>query len=92
MTLVRVHILAAGRVQGVGFRAGVKRKAEKLGLKGWVRNLSDGKVEIRAEGPWKNLKEFAGWVRKGTFFAKVSDVSIEWEENKNEFNNFKIIR
>ena len=43
---VRVHIIVEGLVQGVGFRWFVQRKAESIGIKGWVRNLYDGKVEI----------------------------------------------
>ncbi|TRO54393.1 acylphosphatase, partial [Candidatus Bathyarchaeota archaeon] len=48
--MIRAHITVEGRVQGVGFRANTNRMANQLGLKGWVRNLRDGKVEIIAEG------------------------------------------
>ena len=46
----RAHIVVSGRVQGIGFRYNVQKWAQSLGLKGWVRNLVDGSVEILAEG------------------------------------------
>ena len=46
----RAHVVVNGRVQGVFFRAATKREAESLGVKGWVRNLPDGKVEAVFEG------------------------------------------
>ena len=48
---MRVHVRVWGRVQGVYFRAGTQREAQRLGLDGWVRNRGDGSVEAVAEGP-----------------------------------------
>ena len=52
------HYLISGRVQGVGFRAFTARHATELDLKGWVRNLNDGRVEAVATGPATVLEEF----------------------------------
>ena len=70
------HFTVSGRVQGVGFRAWAQRYAEKLGLSGWVRNLSDGRVEILAKGDEKNELTFWQACQKGPLFAKV--IEINW--------------
>ena len=67
------HFTVAGRVQGVGFRAWAQRQAEKLNLSGWVRNLSDGRVEIMAVGEEKEELSFWQACQKGSLFAKVID-------------------
>ncbi len=56
--LVKVRVLVEGRVQGVGFRIRVSRIARRLGLKGLVRNLHDGRVEIFCEGPEEVISSF----------------------------------
>ena len=53
----RIHVIISGRVQGVFFRYNTNKVANKLGLKGFVRNLSDGCVEVVAEGSEDKLKE-----------------------------------
>ena len=70
------HFWVAGRVQGVGFRAWAERQAEKLNLSGWVRNLSDGRVEIMAVGEEKEELAFWQACQKGPLFAKV--IEIGW--------------
>jgi len=63
----RVH----GRVQGVGFRWWTRRTAERLGIAGSVRNLSDGSVEVRAAGPAEAMREFEARLRSGPQPASV---------------------
>ena len=88
----RVHVLVRGMVQGVGFRAFVRRNAKRLGVKGFVRNLPDGfTVEIVAEGPDDAVDQLISIVRKGPPGAIVEDVYIEYEEPKNEFDDFEIL-
>ena len=70
------HFTVSGRVQGVGFRRWAERQAEKLNLSGWVRNLSDGRVEIMAEGLETNELAFWQACRKGPLFGKV--IEINW--------------
>ncbi|RCL56020.1 MAG: acylphosphatase [Synechococcus sp. MED-G69] len=63
-----------GQVQGVGFRASCCRRALDIGLKGWVRNLKDGSVEVQAEGPPIALAELRAWCEKGPLGAQVKRV------------------
>ena len=69
------HFTVAGRVQGVGFRRWAERQAEKLNLSGWVRNLSDGRVEIMAVGEEKDELTFWQACQKGPLFGKVIEMA-----------------
>jgi acylphosphatase len=66
-----------GRVQGVGFRFFVQRTAEQLGLKGYVRNLDDGRVEAYAIGPAERLSDLAAALHRGPRTADVRGVEEE---------------
>jgi acylphosphatase len=66
--------LVAGRVQGVGYRYFVMREAESLGVTGYARNLSDGRVEVVAEGAEEVLQAFESRLREGPAFANVGGV------------------
>lgn len=63
--MLQYHMIADGRVQGVGFRYFVQMEADRHKIAGWVKNRDDGRVEILAEGPEESLKQFAEAVRKG---------------------------
>ena len=67
----RVHLLVSGRVQGVAFRASAVDEARSLGLRGWVRNLPDGRVEAEAEGERARLLDLARWCERGPPAARV---------------------
>jgi acylphosphatase len=71
----RWRLTVRGLVQGVGYRAGCRRRASELGLSGWVRNLADGSVEVEAEGHPLQLAELQLWCEKGPLGAQVSSVS-----------------
>ena len=71
------HYLVSGKVQGVGFRAFTQALARRLGLKGWVRNLHDGRVEILVSGDEQTLSEFAKQLTKGPPYAKVEKLQTE---------------
>jgi len=86
----RVHVFISGRVQGVFFRQATKREADSLGLKGWVRNLPDGKVEAVFEGEEDAVKMLLEFVNQGPPRAKVSKVNVTWEEPTGEFRAFRI--
>lgn len=90
--MVRVHIFVSGRVQGVFFRDNTKRKAEELGIFGWVKNLPDDKVEAIFEGERGKVEEIIEWTKKGPSMAQVAGVEVEWQEYKGEFNDFCILR
>ncbi len=84
----RIHIIISGHVQGVFFRNNTKAKARKLGLKGFVRNVPNGDVEVVAEGNEKELNELVGFCRKGPMFSCVANLKIEYEKFKGEFDDF----
>jgi acylphosphatase len=70
----RWRLVAQGQVQGVGYRVACCRTAVALGLGGWVRNCSDGSVEIEAEGLPRQLGELRMWCEQGPQEARVSRV------------------
>jgi acylphosphatase len=67
----------SGKVQGVFFRASAARVAERLGVRGYARNLPDGRVEVLAVGPAVALAELAAWLRRGPALASVTEVVEE---------------
>jgi acylphosphatase len=78
-TWERLHARVRGRVQGVGFRAATLREGRGLGLRGWVRNLPDGGVEVVAEGPRATLDALVAFLRRGPRGAHVSNVDAAFE-------------
>ena len=87
----RVHLIVYGRVQGVFFRHNTKKIADRLNLKGWVKNNPNNTVEIAAEGNDEALDTLINWCRKGPIGAKVERVDIEKERFKKEFISFNIV-
>ena len=83
------HIIVHGRVHGVWFRAGTKEKADELGLLGWVKNRTEGTVEIHAEGEKLLLEKFITWCRIGTPAADVTSLDID-EVMVKEYKSFDI--
>jgi len=84
---VRVHI--SGKVQGVSYRAFARREAERLGLKGWVRNLDDGRVEAVFHGPQPVVEQMVNWCRRGSLHANVEDVTVT-PEGLEAFQGFDV--
>ena len=84
-----IHIIVHGRVQGVWFRAGTKERADELGLFGWVKNQSEGTVEIHAEGEKLQLENFVLWCRKGTPAANVTSLDLNLTSLQN-FTSFEM--
>ncbi|MFE1747551.1 acylphosphatase [Coleofasciculus sp. H7-2] len=76
---IRVHVIVSGTVQGVGFRFSTLDEAIQLGVSGWVRNLSDGRVEAVFEGSKADVEEIIQWCHKGPAAAVVKDVAVEYE-------------
>jgi acylphosphatase len=75
----RRRVLVQGRVQGVFFRQGCRREAERLGVSGWVRNLDDGRVEVVIEGDESRVAELVAWCRVGPSRALVTAVDVRTE-------------
>jgi acylphosphatase len=86
----RAHIHVSGIVQGVYFRQNTLIKAQELGLKGLVRNLRDGRVEVICEGSGEAIDNLIAWCRRGPRGSRVEDVDTQWEELKGEFDDFRI--
>jgi acylphosphatase len=90
MEKARAHVYISGRVQGVFFRASTKERALELGLKGWVKNLRDGRVEALFEGEKEKVRDMVDWCREGPSYASVANVDVRWEEYKGEFESFTV--
>ncbi|MCX8029816.1 MAG: acylphosphatase [Brevinematales bacterium] len=89
--MLKLHAFVFGRVQGVGFRYFVQRNASKLGLKGWVRNVEDGSVEVLAYGDEKSISELLKLLYQGPSMAYVRDVKYSTENVNNiPYSNFYI--
>lgn len=88
----RIHLFITGRVQGVFYRQTTEDMARQLGLRGWVRNLPDGRVETVAEGPAAALSAFSEYCHEGPPMARVTHVEVLHEEPTGEFGQFETRR
>lgn len=86
----RAHIFLEGRVQGVGFRHFTRTNAQKYGVKGWVKNLPDGRVEAVFEGDDEDVKQMVELVREGPRSARVTDSEVRWSVPQDDFNGFRV--
>ena len=89
--MATIHLLIKGEVQGVFFRASAKEQADRLGVRGWVRNTRDGNVEIVASGADQTLQQFVDWCGHGPPRAHVSEV-ISTPQPGKSFGEFSIAR
>lgn len=85
----RMHLIVHGKVQGVFYRENVMNTARKIGgLTGYVKNLTDGTVEVVAEGDDKKLREFLKGCKRGSFQSDVRQVDETYSEATEEFEGF----
>ncbi|MEK6936469.1 MAG: acylphosphatase [Nanoarchaeota archaeon] len=87
----RVRILISGEVQGVSFRNFLKRNSVLLSLKGFCRNLQDGRVECVFEGENENIEKIIILCNLGPEKAKVNDINVKEEEFSAEFKDFSVL-
>ena len=87
--MIVLHVFYKGIVQGVGFRYAVHRYATALNLGGWVRNLPDGRVEMKAEGNRALLEELLQRI-DGHFAGSIRDKEAYWDEHVEHFSDFQI--
>ena len=87
----QARLIISGNVQGVFYRASCQDVAVKYGLKGWVKNLPNGQVEVLAQGNKQQIEQLIEWCKKGPPHASVSNVEVKWEEALQQFSLFEII-
>lgn len=76
MSEVRCRAVVSGRVQGVFFRDSCRSQAQRLGVRGWVRNRSDGTVEVVAEGRRDDVDQLLNWCQQGPSRAQVTGIVV----------------
>ncbi len=76
MPRISRHVFVTGRVQGVAFRWYARERAEELGVVGWVRNLADGRVEVRVEGEEAAVEAMCRWLETGPSHSHVSRAEV----------------
>ena len=84
------YILISGKVQGVGFRHFTRQNAMRLGVRGYAKNLTNGKVEVVAEGDKATLDEFVKILWKGPSASRVEDVKVEARPHSGEYTSFGV--
>lgn len=77
-------------MQGVGFRYFTKINAQRIGVRGWVKNLPDGRVETVLEGEEMDVEKLISLIRQGPSSGVVTNMTVEWIAPKNEFGDFNI--
>lgn len=93
MQKVAKHLVLSGRVQGVGFRYFTSQQARELGIRGWVKNLPDGRLETVIIGNHEELEEMERRMKMGPRRASVSEVvELEPPGNPDRFDTFSIVR
>lgn len=86
----RAHVRISGQVQGVFFRDSTREKAQKLNLRGWVKNLPDGRVEALFEGPTEKVREMIAWCEEGPRHASVENVDTDFEAAGADLSGFEV--
>lgn len=89
--MVEMTCQVFGKVQGVAYRTYVQESATQLGIVGYVKNLSDGSVEVVAQGMPDTLKEFVEYLHEGSLMSKVESVAVDWRTVKRYFDEFSLL-
>ncbi|MBF6596318.1 MAG: acylphosphatase [Thermaceae bacterium] len=76
----RISVLVSGLVQGVGYRYFTRARALELGLVGYAENLSDGRVEVIAEGERTNLEHLIHHLQQGSRGSRVQNLDVQWSQ------------
>lgn len=90
--LKQVHLYIKGNVIGIGFRAWTKIQAKIIGVTGWVRNNEEGFVEAQIQGEEEKVKQIIELIKKGPPVSHVAGVEIFWQEPKEIFDEFKMVK
>jgi len=89
MKTLKIYI--TGTVQGIFFRKFIEERANELGIRGFVRNLDDGRVEVIIEGDEKKIEEMINICRQGSPHSTINNIKIQ-ELKHQGFNSFKVLR
>ncbi len=84
-----LHCLVSGKVQGVYFRSWTKDQADNLGVKGWVRNLNDGRVEVLSQGEEEALQSFKTRLAQGSPMSLVENIECNWMDYDKAYDIFE---
>lgn len=90
MAKARAHLMISGRVQGVFFRSYTEKAARERGIKGWVMNTRDGRVEAILEGEKEQVEDMIRWCHQGSPMANVYGVNVDWQDYTGEFQDFGV--
>ena len=90
--MIRAQALISGDVQGVGFRQWTVTQAHALGLKGFVRNIADGRVEAVFEGEELQVDAMLKRAHRGPHLARVIAVQVEYQDFSGQFDDFELVR
>jgi acylphosphatase len=90
-SLLELHAVVTGRVQGVGFRAAVRHQAKEQGITGIVRNLDDASVEIIAQGDRLHLEAWLSELPKNTWPARIQHIDQNFRKIHTPFTDFNIV-
>ena len=86
-----MHLIITGKVQGVFYRASAKKKAAEFSIRGWIKNTTEGNVEVMITGNKQQVENFVLWCKSGPDKAKVDNVHVSRHEFE-EFDSFRIVR
>ncbi len=87
---VRVRILIEGRLQGMNFRYYTQQQARRLGLVGFVRNLSDGRIEVEAEGDEGELEKLLAWYQEEPQSSHIKSILFRYDEPTERYSDFSV--
>ncbi|SFR69736.1 acylphosphatase [Agromyces sp. CF514] len=90
--MIRRRVSVSGLVQGVGYRYLARKHAERLAVTGWVRNVSDGTVEVEVQGPPTAVGEMLRRLEQGSPESRVTGVTVSDLDLRDDDEGFRIVR
>ena len=90
MKPIRMRILIEGRLQGSNFRFNTQQQARKLGLSGFVRTLSDGRIEIEAQGEEPNVEKMLAWCQEEPQSSQIRSILYRYDEPREGYSDFNV--
>lgn len=90
MKQVRLRILIEGRLQGRNFRFNAQRQATRLGLVGFIRNLSDGRIEIEVQGGEDKVEQMLTWCQEEPHSSQIYSILFRYDEPVNRYSDFSV--